>query len=170
MTAIRAVAAVALVAWLASLAAVLAACGQDGTQSLPPASTGTVAVEIIDTAQVVLQPTPDGAFDVSLAFQSDYGLFDPSSTLTAHGRIEAYPEADMVAYTARLAAPAYPQGGGACGASPVSLAMTLTRRSGNAHVGGGVAVYCGAATYSGAPQRILRLQGDVPLPQPSPAR
>jgi hypothetical protein len=147
-----------------ALALPLAACDQDGTVNLPPASTGSVAVEIIDTAQVVIQPTPDGAFDVSLAFQSDYGLFDPTSPLTAHGRIDAYPEVDMIAYTARLSAAAYPQG--ACGTSPVSLAMTLTRRSGNAHVGGGVAVYCGAGTYSGVPQRILRLQGDVALASP----
>ena len=150
----------AAAAAIAAGACFVCACNRDGTTQQPPAITGTMTVEVIDTAQVTIQPTLDGAFDVSLAFESDYGLFDPSSPITAHGRLDAYPEADMVAYTAKLSAPPYAQG--ACGGAPLSLAMTLVRRGKNAHLGGGVAVYCGAGTYAGSPQRILRLQGDVP--------
>jgi hypothetical protein len=135
-------------------------CDQAGTEVRPPASHGTLAVEIIDTADVTLQPTVDGALDVTLVFQSDYGLFDPSSPLVGRVRLDAYPEVDRVAYTARLSAPAYPQG--ACGAAPLSLALSLTRRAANAHVGGGLAVYCGDGVFAGEPQRILRLAGDLP--------
>jgi len=80
--------------------------------------------------------------------------------LEGTGNVHAFPEADAVLYTARLASP--PVDGGRCGSQPVSLALTLFRRGGNGHVAGGIAVYCGADTYAGNPARMLRLAGVLP--------
>ncbi len=77
--------------------------------------------------------------------------------LEGTGAIHAFPEADAVLYTARFVSP--PVASGRCGAAPVSLSLALVRRSGNDHVEGGIAAYCGANTYSGIPARMLRLAG-----------
>jgi hypothetical protein len=76
------------------------------------------------------------------------------------GRVHDFPEADAVLYAARLTSP--PLTDGRCGSQPTSLALTLFRRGGNDHVAGGIAVYCGADTYSGVPARMLRLAGVLP--------
>lgn len=80
-----------------------------------------------------------------------------SVALEGTGTIHAFPEADAVFYTARFVSP--PVAGGRCGAAPISLSLALFRRSGNDHVEGGIAAYCGANTYSGIPARMLRLAG-----------
>jgi hypothetical protein len=77
--------------------------------------------------------------------------------LEGMGNVHDFPEADAVLYTARFASP--PVAGGRCGSEPSSLSLTLFRRGGNDHVAGGIAVYCGANTYSGNPARMLRLAG-----------
>ncbi|HEY1694008.1 MAG TPA: hypothetical protein VGG39_17695 [Polyangiaceae bacterium] len=139
----------------------VAACDESGTQVVTRYR-GTLTSEVIDTADVTLLLAADGkTVTVSLQFSNGYGFFDPSSPVAMTGRLDAYPESDLVAYAATLTIP--PFGGGPCGdTTPVSLALSLVRRGGDAHVGGGLAAYCGAATYAGNPQRILRLQGDLP--------
>jgi hypothetical protein len=137
-----------------------AACSQSGTE-VRTAYSGTLTSEVIDTADVTLLVTADGAsFDATLAMSSGYGFLDDASILAMSGRIDAYPESDLIVYAATKTVPAH--AGGPCGDSPVSLALSLVRRGGNVHAGGGLAAYCGSATYAGAPQRIMRLQGDLP--------
>jgi hypothetical protein len=135
------------------------ACSESGTVALT-SYTGTLTSEIIDTAQVTLLLSPDGTtFNATLKMSNGYGFFDESAPLQMQGRADPYPEAGLIAYSATLTMPAV--SAGPCGNAPVSLTLSLVRRGGNAHVGGGLAAYCGSATYSGAPQRIMRLAGDL---------
>jgi len=122
------------------------------------AFTGTLAVDIRGAVDVSLTQTSSDDLDVTLAFGEGYGLLDPSKPLTAHGKIERFPESPgWEMYTARFSGGTV--AGGPCGALPVSLAMSLTRRDGNARVSGAVTAYCGASVFAGIPARVLRVAG-----------
>jgi len=96
---------------------------------------------------LTVQLTPSDAREVVVA----------GVALEGAGTVHEFTEADAVLYTARFASPAVP--GGRCGPEPTSLSLTLFRRGGNQHAAGGIAVYCGADTFSGIPARMLRLSG-----------
>ena len=49
-----------------------------------------------------------------------------------------------------------------CRGEPVSLALSLVRRNGNARVGGSLTAYCGVDKWHGVPVRVLRLSGELP--------
>ena len=129
----------------------------------PGPLTATLALELRDSADVVIDVAP-GSSDatVHLTLSQGYGFVDSEITLSAAGRIEAFPEANGTQYSAKFSAPANPSG--PCGDSPTSLAFSLYREGNNAAVLGGVAVYCAEQTWHGTPKRVLRLAGTMPLP------
>ena len=142
----------------------LGACA-DSTASNPARSTyaGTLSVDIRGAIALSMAQANDVDLDVSISAKdgNGYGLFDPTKPLTTKGRLEPFPEAPgWQMYTARF--DVAPVGGGPCGAEPVSLAMSLVRRDGNARVAGSITGYCGAGKFSGVPARVLRVAGDAP--------
>lgn len=121
---------------------------------------GRLDLDIRWSADVVIQVTgKDLTAKVTLNDEREVAV--AGVAFDGAGKVHAFPETDAVLYTARLASP--PLTGGRCGSDPASLALTLFRRGGNDHVSGGIAVYCGANTYSGIPARMLRLAGVLPL-------
>jgi hypothetical protein len=144
--------------WLAPL--VVLACA-DSTTPNPARATiaATLSVDIRGSVNLVVAQTSDADVDVSLSgFSDGYGLFDKAIPLTAKGRIETFPESPTwQMYTARFAGKPVP--GGVCGSLPVSIAMSLVRRDGNARVAGSITAYCGDARYAGIPARVLRVAG-----------
>jgi hypothetical protein len=146
---------------LFAVASLVAFACTDSTSIQPvrPAYKGTLAVDIRGTVDVSLTPSDQG-LDVTLAsFQDGYALFDPKTPLTAKGRTETFAESPgWEMYTAKFAT--VPATGGACGDKPVSLALSLMRKDGNARVQGSLTAYCGTS-YSGVPARVLRLTGDA---------
>lgn len=138
----------------------------DGADLAPPGPPsgsyqGMLDIEIRNHLQVSLLPRDGGALAVSVSLvDGDFGLFAPATALTAEGRAEPFPEADLLLYTARLAAP--PRQGGPCGDQPVSLGLSLSRRGSNVRVNGSLTAYCGAEHYAGVPARVLRVTGDLP--------
>jgi hypothetical protein len=136
------------------------ACADSTTiNPVRPTYKGTLAVDIRGTVDVTLSPSDQGT-DVTLAsWHEGYALFDPTKPLTAKGRTEIFAESPgWEVYTAKFAT--VPPNGGACGTQPVSIAMSLARRDGNARVQGSLTAYCGIS-YSGVPARVLRLTGDA---------
>ena len=147
------------------LASMLAACSGNGNNSMmpPPAPyQGTLDVDIRNKVDVTLQPGADGtSFTVSLSFKDgSFLLFDQAQPLKATGRIEPFPEASIVLYTAHFSSAAIPAG--PCGMQPISLALALSRRDNNDRIGGALTAYCGADTWYGVPARVLRLMGKLP--------
>jgi len=123
---------------------------------------GSLALEIRDTADIEIVPGSDGVtMTVTLSLSSGFGVAPEAEPLSGQGRIEPLPEAGATLYTAKLAGPA--QSDGPCGAEPVSLALSLHRQGANAPVHGGLSAYCGADQYYGVPVRVLRLAGELPL-------
>lgn len=123
---------------------------------------GTLSLEIRHTADLQIAVAPDGVgADVSLTLSEGFGVAPAASALRSAGRVEPVPEAGATLYTARLSAPAQPDG--PCGAEPVSLALSLHRQGDNAVVHGGLTAYCGADQWHGIPPRVLRLAGELPL-------
>lgn len=119
---------------------------------------GTLEAEIRLTVDVTITK----AGDVTLVLgEGDFGVLDANTRLSAKGAIEALPEADVTMYTAVFSAPKRSKG--PCGEQPMTLALSLLRRGGNARVGGGLTAYCGASA-TGVPARLLRLSGDLPIP------
>jgi hypothetical protein len=134
----------------------------DSTSSNPvdAAVKGTLAVDIRGSADVTLVPRGPHDLDVTVALADGYGLVAPGTPLSAKGRLETFPEASAwQLYTARFSSPPIPSG--PCGDKPVSLALALSRRDGNARVAGALTAYCGDATYAGVPARVLRLTGEA---------
>jgi hypothetical protein len=145
------------------LFAVLLFCAcADSTTTNPAAVTfkGTLAVDIRGSADVTLAVRSPSEMDATVTLADGYGLAASGAPLTARGRIESFPEAAAwQLYTARFSSP--PIAGGPCADKPVSLALALTRRDGNARVAGALTAYCGDATYAGVPARVLRLTGEA---------
>ncbi|APR78801.1 Hypothetical protein A7982_04148 [Minicystis rosea] len=121
---------------------------------------GDLDLDIRHKAHVELTVT-EGETSVAVSLSQGHGVLAAETPITGTARIEAFPEAALTLYTARLDAPAEPSG--PCGAQPISLALSLSRRGNNRHVGGSLTAYCGAGTWHGAPARLLRLAGDMPL-------
>lgn len=120
---------------------------------------GDLAVDIRDTAAVEI--SGEGPMlEVMVKFSNGYGLVPEGAAISGKGREEAFPEASMTLYTARFDAMPAPAGGGPCGSSPVSLALSLSMRQGS-HAAGSLTAYCGAGVFYGEPARILRLSGDL---------
>ena len=138
--------------------------------ALGSAYEGTLAVEIRGSAAVSIATAPNG--DVPVSVQPDMigaaGLLDPSMKLSVPGRVEPFPETESELYTAKFSVPA--RNDGPCGASPMSLGLSLLRRGHNNHVGGSLTAYCGADRFSGVPARVLRLSGDLPKSAPGGAK
>lgn len=129
----------------------------------PPSGSyqGVLDIELRNHLQVAIVPRPGGALTVSLNLvDGDFRLFAAGTPLTAEGRAEPFPEAELLLYTALLTSP--PRIDGPCKDQPVSLAVSLARRGTNQRVSGSLSAYCGANHYSGIPVRILRLSGDLP--------
>jgi hypothetical protein len=154
---------------LAACAILAAACHDAGSgggpdMSPPPSGpgwSGTLDVEIRDSASVTIADPGTGAIDVTLQFKSNgYQPIDPALVLHAPGRIEHFPEGNRDLYVARFSAPA--QSKSPCGDKPLSLALSLARREGADRVGGSLAIYCGDQTFTGTPARIVRLTGQLP--------
>ncbi|MFT3770566.1 MAG: hypothetical protein QM820_34500 [Minicystis sp.] len=146
---------------LAALA--LVGCYADDPLPPPPEKTvitGDLDVDIREKAHVELT-TVGTDVTVSVSLTKGYGIAPAASEIKGTARVEAFPEADLTLYTARLDAPADPSG--PCGMNPVSLALSLHRRGKDAHVGGSLTAYCGAGVSHGTPARLLRLAGDMPL-------
>jgi hypothetical protein len=78
--------------------------------------------------------------------------------LAARGRRERFPETGTELFTATFTAAPSPSG--ACGADPVTLALSLHHRPPNRRFGGSLAAYCGTKA-AGVPARIFRLAGDL---------
>jgi len=128
--------------------------------NVPGQMTGRLDLDIRWSADVEIRVTgPDLTAKVTLSDAREVAV--AGVALEGTGNVHAFPEADAVLYTARLASP--PVAAGRCGSEPVSLALTLLRRGTNGHVAGGIAVYCGANTYAGNPARMLRLAGVLPI-------
>jgi hypothetical protein len=135
-------------------------CADNDTKTKGPLE-GTLQIEVLDTVDVLIDPIGDEAMKVTVTSRAGFGLVPENTPLTADGYIEAMPETGDTLYTAKLSAPANPDG--PCGDEPVSLALSLHRQGSNPAVLGGMSAYCGADTWYGVPARVLRLAG--PLPQ-----
>ncbi|MSP24365.1 MAG: hypothetical protein EXR75_04220 [Myxococcales bacterium] len=138
----------------------VAAC--DAAAELPGAISwsGTLTLELRDSAEVVLTVAPDGdAVRVAVTPTASYGLLEVRKPLVADGRVASFPEVGASLYTAKFALPAVSDG--PCGAEAISLAMSLHRDGENRMVLGGLTAYCGANRFHGTPVRILRLAGEL---------
>jgi hypothetical protein len=139
----------------------LAACNSDSRA--PSTILGTLQIEVLDQADVQIEPASGDTMTLTLTSQASFGLLPAGQALRAEGFAERMPETGDTLYTAKLAAPAVT--GGPCGDEPVSLALSLHRQTGNDAVLGGISAYCGADTWYGVPVRVLRLAGPLPLPR-----
>jgi|SRR5579862_141620 len=129
------------------------------TPTLPGvALTGQLDLDIRWTAAVVLRVVGK---DIIAQFTPNDAreFFVAGVPLDGTGEVHDFPEADAVLYAAKFASPAVT--GGRCGSAPTSVSLTLLRRGTNDRVAGGLAVYCGADTYSGTAARVLHLAGTL---------
>ncbi len=95
--------------------------------------------------------------DVAFVPQASFELLEVGRRYDGIGRIEEFPEAHARLYTAGFDAPAIASG--PCGARPISLALSLSRRGDDPALAGSLAAYCGQGVFSGTPVRIFRLAG-----------
>ena len=126
----------------------------------PIALSGHLDLDIRWAADVVIRIVGDDVA-ATMTLNDSREVVAANVALNGAGKLHRFPEVDAVLYSAKVSAPAFTDG--RCGSQPVSLALTLLRRGENDHVGGGIAVYCGADTYSGNPARMLRLAGLLPM-------
>ncbi len=97
--------------------------------------------------------------EVAFVPEAGFDLLEVGHRYDGIGRIEEFPEAHARLYTAGLDAPAIPSG--PCGARPISLALSLSRRGDDPALAGSLAAYCGQGVYTGTPVRIFRLAGKL---------
>jgi hypothetical protein len=144
------------------LVATVTAC--DGTPSGVTTLEGTLAIEVIDSATVRIEPRAESdSTKVTVTSQAGYGVLPPGEPLLGEGYAETISETEGTFYSARFSSePIVP---GPCGNQPISLALSLHRQGQNAAVFGGLTAYCGADTWYGLPARVLRLAGDLHLPK-----
>jgi len=147
----------------------LPSCSEEETITKAPqgrAYEGTLSLELRGSAAVSIAIAPDG--NVTVTLKPDMigaaGLLDPLAMLSAPGKVEPFPETESELYTAKFSVPVRP--GSPCGASPISLGLSLLRRGRNDHVGGSLTAYCGQDRFYGVPARVLRLSGDLPKKTP----
>jgi hypothetical protein len=151
--------------WLLLLVALLPACkGDDAVPPNPNHLEGELAMELRDRIGVVIDIDPTAAtLHAKLTPNASYDVLPSGTTLEVDGRLMKLPEAGSTLYTAKLDLPPVPAG--PCGSDPISAALSLHRQGNNATVMGSLAIYCGASTWHGIPARMLRLAGDLPIPQ-----
>ena len=154
---------------LVIMALLLASCSEEETIVKAPqghAYEGTLSLELRGSAAVSIVTAPDGNVTVTLKpdMTGASGLLDPKALLSAPGRVEPFPETASELYTAKFSIPASPDG--PCGASPISLGLSLLRRGQNDRVGGALTAYCGQDRFYGVPAQVLRLSGDLPKKAP----
>lgn len=151
--------------WVAGLVLLLGACEADDgkeTDGFSREAQATLSLELRSEAQLVVDANGDET-RVELTLGQGFGVAGDGETLKGSGRIERFPEADTVLYTARFRGA--PVEGGPCGSEPISVALSLHRDGRNTYVGGGLAAYCGADTWFGKPARApLRLSGRLDAP------
>lgn len=144
---------------------VLPACG-DGEESAKVTarrSVGSLDLDIRDVASVELSALDD-ALSAKVRLSKGFGVAPQDAELVGKGRVESFPEADLVLYTAKLSVE--PTAGGPCGSEPVSLALSLYRRGNAERVGGALTPYCGRDVWHGVPARApLRITGKLPVPK-----
>jgi hypothetical protein len=147
-----------------TLPVALAACA---SESQPERKTeraeGDLSVEIRGVAHVRFEPRGDADLDVALTLDRGFDLAPAGVALTAPGRVERFPEADLRLYAARFSIANGASGvpsPAICGGQSVTLALALTRRLDNDRVSGALTAYCEG---SAVPLRILRLAGPLPL-------
>ena len=144
----------------------LACSSSEDEKKQPPAEvfSGTVDVDIRDTAEVELTTRGD-SLSATLTISNDWGVLPKSEPISGKGRVEHFPEADVTLYTALI--DIEPQSGGPCGSEPITLALALERSGTGGYVVGSLTPYCGKGTDSGNYARNpLRLSGQLPLPSP----
>ena len=116
-----------------------------------------------DVANVELSALDD-ALSAKVRLSKGFGVAPQDAELLGKGRVESFPEADLVLYTAKLSLE--PTAGGPCGSEPVSLALSLYRRGNAERVGGALTPYCGRDVWHGVPARApLRITGKLPVPK-----
>jgi len=117
-------------------------------------------LDIRDRADLVLERRGE-RLDVAVTLGKGFGLVTDGTRLSGHGRVEAFPEADLSLYTARFSLA--PHAGGPCKDEPISLALSLERRGRNERLAGSLTPYCGKDVWSGIPARSpLRLATPPP--------
>lgn len=126
----------------------------------PVVMSGRLDLDIRWNAEVVLRASGDDLV-ATLTLNDEREVVAANAPLEGVGKVQAYPEADAILYTARF--DAAPLTAGRCGSQPVALSLTLFRRQRGDAVSGGIAAYCGGDTQSGNPARMLRLSGSLPL-------
>jgi len=138
----------------------LAACATDEPREKERFA-GTLDVEVTRQADVSIEMLPGGVARVKLTLkEAGHGVADADAVLAADGRVESFAEAGLTLVTAQFAGAA--KGDGPCGASPISLALSLARRDGSTRFAGALTAYCGEGVTHGTPARVLRLAGALP--------
>jgi hypothetical protein len=152
-------------AWLAPLLLLLLGCDLSSEVIVTSRTLqAELDLEIRDRVAITIEPSEQGdTMHVSLTPSAGYDLLAPGTALAADGKISLLPEATGTLYSAKLSSDG--QLNGPCGSEPVSAALALHREGGNAYVVGGLSIYCGADRWYGNPVRILRIAGNLPLPQ-----
>lgn len=153
----------AKIATIAASFAWIAGCAGDETVqpvATSPSYKGTLDLEIRGTADITIEGAAPPEMKVAILVNGAAAphLLDDGTKLEGAGRVEPLPEAGMELYAAKLSLPADPEG--PCGAEPRSVALSLTRRTKASRVAGALTVYCGAS-FSGVPQRVLRITGQI---------
>ena len=145
---------------LASLV-VLAAAGGCSSDSRPGATEHLVAeLDFELRYQATLEIDRQGTnLEVAFTPRAGFDLLESGQRYDGIGALEDFPEAHATLYTAGFDAAAIPSG--PCGARPITLALSLSRRGDRPDVSGSLAAYCGAKTYTGTPARIFRLAGKI---------
>lgn len=137
----------------------LAACGE-AEVAKPAAERFELDVDIREHAEARVEQTGED-LSVELGLSRGFGVAKDGAKLTGKGKLERFPEADVVLITAKLSSA--PVAGGPCGAEPVSLALALHRRGAATRVSGSLTPYCGKDTWAGTPARNpLRLSTTAP--------
>jgi hypothetical protein len=152
--------------FVSMLACALVACSKGGDEppAQPPSDTGTTfggtfAIDIRGSIDVSMKQTGD-VLDVELVGRDmDFaGFFAPEEKLHAKGTLERFPEADLTLYTGIVSLPA--RSASPCGAQPITMALSLSRRGTNLRLGGGLTAYCGDRAV-GVPRRVFRITGSL---------
>jgi hypothetical protein len=141
---------------MALLIAFVACDGTDETAAPPGPLKGTLELELRDTVDVTIVLGAEDRMTLTMVPSAGYGLLS-TTELQSEGRVERFPEASSVLYTAKLSSP--PQPGGPCDTDPISLAVSLHRQGDSPMVMGGLSIYCGQDRWHGVPVRVLRVAG-----------
>jgi hypothetical protein len=149
-----------LTSFTATVGSADASAGSTGTPPEPETVLdATLELETLEQVTVVLVHNGE-TLDASVTLSRGYDVAPASRALVGPARVDAFPEAGAILYTARLDGPAQP--GGPCGTDSVSLALSLHWDQDAGFVAGGLTPYCGAGVWWGVPAiEPLRISGLV---------